>query len=163
MKYIKIVALIVFSISAVSFHPFHLSVTEVKYNNQSHTVELSCRMFVNDLESILKKNYGVAYDLYKQHEDTEVHNTLSKYIQKNVAVQIANKNIPFTLLGSEREDDALWIYLESAVVPMPQQVEIKNTLLFDLFNDQTNIIHFELNGQKKSHKLVNPEEKIMFK
>ena len=151
-----------FYMSLVSFHPFHFSVTELKYNTQSHKMEASCKIFINDLENILKKQYGVSYDLYKQNDDVEVKNTLSKYIQKNLAVQVDTKNISFTLLGSEREDAALWIYLESTKVSTPKRVEINNTLLFDLFDDQSNIVHYEQNGQRKSHKLSNPNGKVIF-
>jgi viroplasmin and RNaseH domain-containing protein len=125
-------------------------------------MEASCKIFINDLENILKKQYGVSYDLYKQNEETEVKNILSKYIQKNLAVQIDAKNISFTLLGSEREDAALWIYLESAKISTPKRIEINNTLLFDLFEDQSNIVHYEQNGQRKSYKLSNPNGKVIF-
>jgi hypothetical protein len=143
-----------------AFHPFHLSVTEMKYNTQSHTIEISTKLFINDLEAILKKKYGVSLDLTTHHEDQKSKDFLQQYLQKNMTIQIGAKNIPFTLLGAEREDDALWIYLETPITPMPRTLDLTNTLLFDLFNDQANIVHFELNGQRKSQKLNAPNGKF---
>jgi hypothetical protein len=155
---------ILFVIAFCSFrlHPFHVSVTEMKYNQQSHTIEISTRLFINDFENILKKKYGVAVDLYQQNESESNKSLMNKYLQEHLQVKVANKNIPINLLGSEREDDALWIYLETPILPMPNVVEIRNSVLFDLFDDQANILHFELLQQRKSHKLVAPDRKIIF-
>src|SRR6266536_6578818 len=38
-------------------HPFHVSTTEINHNAQDKTLEITCRIFTNDFETILKKNY----------------------------------------------------------------------------------------------------------
>ncbi len=45
------------------FHPFYVSVTEINHNAKEQTLEISCKMFAEDLEEILKKNYKTAIDL----------------------------------------------------------------------------------------------------
>ncbi len=155
-------ALLAFCLLNSAFHPFHLSVTDMKYNVAEHNVEISTKLFINDLEDVLKKKYGKKIDLFLHADDVESKSFLQQYIQQNLSIAIDNKNISFTLLGSEREDNALWIYLETPAVTAPRKININNTLLFDLFEDQTNIVHFDLNGQRKSKKLNISEGKCEF-
>ena len=166
MKRLKFIvfcfALLAFSLLNFAFHPFHLSVTDIKYNATERNVEISTKLFINDFEDALKKKYGKKLDLFLHADDMESKNLLQQYIQQNLYISIDNKNISFTLLGSEREDNALWVYLETSAVAVPKHITIQNTLLFDLFEDQTNIVHFDLNGQRKSKKLNAPEGKCDF-
>jgi hypothetical protein len=145
-----------------AFHPFHLSVTEMKYNATERTLEISTKLFINDLEDAIKRKFGKKADLFLHADGAESKNLLNQYIQQNLQILLDNKNISFTLLGSEREDNALWIYLETPAVAAPRNVSIINNLLFDLFDDQANIIHFSLNGQRKSKKLNAPNGKCDF-
>ena len=41
----------------VSLHPFHVSTTEINQNAKDKILEISCRIFTDDFESILEKNY----------------------------------------------------------------------------------------------------------
>ena len=36
-------------------HPYHLSVTEIKFNDKNSSLEVACKMFTADLENALKK------------------------------------------------------------------------------------------------------------
>jgi hypothetical protein len=154
--------LLAFCLLNSAFHPFHLSVTDMKYNATERTLEISTKLFINDLEEAIKRKFGKKPDLFRHADDTESKNFLNQYIQQNLQISLDNKNISFTLLGSEREDNALWIFLETPVVAAPRNVSLNNNLLFDLFEDQTNIIHFDLNGQRKSKKLNAPNGKCDF-
>jgi hypothetical protein len=154
--------LLAFGLLNSAFHPFHLSVTDLKYNSSERTLEISTKLFINDLEEAIKRKFGKKLDLFLHADDAESKNLLNQYIQQNLQISLDNKNISFTLLGSEREDNALWVYLETPVVAAPSKVSLSNNLLFDLFEDQTNIIHFDLNGQRKSKKLNAPNGKCDF-
>lgn len=38
-------------------HPFHVSVIEINHNAADKTLEISCKIFTDDFEKILAKNY----------------------------------------------------------------------------------------------------------
>ena len=44
-------------VSAEAFHPFYISITEINHNAKDKTLEISCKMFAEDLEETLNKNY----------------------------------------------------------------------------------------------------------
>ena len=56
----------------------------------------------------------------------------------------------------------IWVYLESKKVNQPKTIKINTTLLYDFLPQQTNIVHAEINGIKKSSKVLNPDSKIEF-
>lgn len=146
-----------------SFHPFHVGVTEMRYNEASERTEISVRLFINDLEKIIKQNYGQQLDFYKTTDkDIATVEILNKYLQKNLVLNLDTQIVPYTILGFEREDDALWIHMESNESVRPTQVEIFNALLYDLFNDQANIHHFQVGNERKSYKALCPNTQIKF-
>ena len=49
--------------NAYTFHPFYVSVTEMNYNAKTKSIEISCKLFAEDLENVLKQNNKAAVDL----------------------------------------------------------------------------------------------------
>lgn len=41
-------------------HPFHVSTTEINHNAKDKSLEITCRIFTDDFEAILGKNYKTA-------------------------------------------------------------------------------------------------------
>ena len=44
-------------------HPFHVSTTEINHNTSDKTLEISCKVFTDDFESALTKQYHTKADL----------------------------------------------------------------------------------------------------
>ena len=49
--------------SVEALHPFYISITEINHNAKDKTLEISCKMFAEDLEETLDKNYKTEVDL----------------------------------------------------------------------------------------------------
>jgi hypothetical protein len=75
---------------------------------------------------------------------------------------VDQKRCEFKYLGFEREDDALMVYYESPKINIPKQVMLENTLLYDFKKEQMNIVHVEINGERKSRKLSQPDISVTF-
>lgn len=56
-------------------------------------------------------------------------------------------------------------YLEVAELPLEalESIAITNEVLTDLFDDQQNVVHFNVGGKKKSFVLLKPNTKGMLK
>ncbi len=143
-------------------HPFYLSVTDLKYDAKTKTLQTSVKLFTNDLEEALKKIYKRPVDLINGTDKEGINKLLLDYVQKHLSVKIGGKVQKFDFVGFEREEEAVWIYLECKNCPAPKKVEIENTLLYDYIRGQISIVNFEVNGLKKSSKATNPEKKIFF-
>ncbi len=152
--------LLVFSSSSKTVHPFFVSVTEIRSDTQQKSLNISCRMFTDDLQDALYETYRYKADLSKRDAQTDPY--LSRYIAEHLRLTVAAKPVVLQFIGFEIEEEATWCYFEAASFPGNGQMEVVNRLLYDFLPEQTNLIHFYRNGQRSSFKLVNPEEKVVF-
>ncbi|MBP1653258.1 MAG: hypothetical protein H6Q26_3415, partial [Bacteroidetes bacterium] len=49
--------------SFFAFHPFYVSVTEIEHVKTKNEVQVSCRIFADDLENVLKKESKLPLDI----------------------------------------------------------------------------------------------------
>lgn len=161
MLFLRIVIVITFLFSGIA-HPFYLSVTEMKYNTKNKTIEVSCKLFTNDLESALKKLNNKTVDLINPKDKAEAEKLVSDYIFKHLSVNLNGKNRTLKFIGYEKEDDVIWAFMQIENCETPKQLAINNSLLYDILKEQINIVHFEMNGNKQSSKVANPEKEIKF-
>ena len=139
-------------------HDFHTSLTEMRYNAKSKSFEISLRLFTDDLQKALSAN--------NQNRKFVVENTdkndafVEAYVRKYFAViNPKNQKIAFQYVGKENEGEATWVYLEMPVNESINGSKIQNITLFDMFDDQTNIVNLFFQNQKKSY-LFNAKNKV---
>jgi hypothetical protein len=142
-------------------HPFHLSSTELNYNAKEATVELSCRVFTDDLEAALAKNFKIKADLSAESQHKTMDVFVKRYALANLALKGNSKPLALNYLGFEKDNEAVIIYLESVQIKGLKKLETTNSILYDQYDDQSNIIHVTNNGKRKSSKLDYPEKKLV--
>lgn len=160
--FIPLLAVVLTSAAPFSSHPFHVSVTELDHNASDKTLEISCKIFTDDFETILAKNYKAKVDLINPPNKPAMDSLIKKYIFSHLSIRINGKPVTFSYVGYENEKEAAYGYIEVSNVPSVQKLEITNTILFDKFDDQVNIMHIKVNGNRKSTKLNYPEKEASF-
>ncbi|MES2681599.1 MAG: DUF6702 family protein [Bacteroidota bacterium] len=143
-------------------HPFYLSVTDLKYNTREKALQGSVKIFINDLESALKNINKKNTDLVNVKDTAEVTKQLTAYLKSHLYLKLNGKEKTFRLIGFEKEEEAIWIYLEFKNCELPKKLEINNTILFEYIKQQTNIVHLEVGSDKKSAKVSNPDKNLIF-
>nr|WP_233173829.1 DUF6702 family protein [Pedobacter sp. ASV19] len=145
-------------------HPLHLSSMELNYTTKGATVEISCRLFTDDLENALNKVFKVHADLSSAAKHAEMDGLVKKYAARHLQLKTGSKLIGLNYLGFEKDNEAIVLYIESVPVKGLKDLEILNTLMYDLFDDQSNIMHITYNGNRKSTKLDYPDKlyKVVF-
>jgi hypothetical protein len=163
MKIIKILVLAVLLplLFSVSAHKFYVSVTEVEYVKEKKSVQIISRIFIDDLENTFRKRYEKRLTFSPKDEAEEVGIYLERYLKDKITIKINGKIADITLIGKEYDNDILFCYLEVAGVKEIKTFEISNTLLFDSFDDQQNIVKLKINGEKKSFILMDRNDKAM--
>lgn len=136
-------------------HAFHTSLTEIQYNAKEKSLEISIRMFTDDLETTLTKfNNGQKIMVGGKNDNSDA--ILSKYIQQHFAIISPQKQKkPLTVLGKELEGEATWVYVE---IPNSQDFKghfIYNSIMQEVFDDQTNLVNFMVLGNKKTFMFNN--------
>ncbi len=144
-------------------HPYHVSATEIEYIAGERKVEISSRIFTDDFEAVLSKLYKARIDFSNAAMKKEMNEWVKKYISTHLIVRSAGKGVPLTLFGWEQDHEAINVYTTAIFDKFDtKNITVENTILYDQFDDQLNIIHFIVEGKRKSTKLNYPDRKAVF-
>jgi len=138
-------------------HPFYVSYTDVEYNSKSQSIEISVRIFSDDLEKALNSECKCKIDVLNPSYKKLTEQWVNVYLQKNLIIKGENKNLILKFIGLEHKEGSTWSYFEILNIPSIKKVEVVNKILFALHDEQTNMMHFKINGISKTIKLDNPE------
>lgn len=133
-----------------SAHEFHLSLTEIRHNSESKSIEISIKLFTDDLLVALEQAGAPKMELGTENEPPEANEYIESYLKRHFKLMVNGKPTEFTYLGKEAELDATWCFVEVKDVRKVQAIEVQNTLLLEAFDDQTNMVNLNINGRKKS-------------
>ena len=150
MKIVKVLlgALIMLLVTASTVHKFYVSTTKIEYVEQQQSVQIISKLFIDDLEEVLRKRYDESIVLNANNESEE--DFVKRYLLQKV--QITINGIPATLeyIGKEYEVDVIKVYFEINDIMEFNTIEIENMVLFDLFDEQQNIIHLKTADSRRS-------------
>jgi len=138
-------------------HPLHVSTTEIEFNPKEKSLEISCRIFTDDFETILAKQFKAKTDLTKPGMHKAMDELIKKYMAAHLKLNVNGKNATFTYVGFEIDHEATNVYLEIENINTLQKLGLANSILYDLFDDQMNILHVQKQGVRKSIKTNYPE------
>ncbi|GAA5097218.1 hypothetical protein GCM10023210_31970 [Chryseobacterium ginsengisoli] len=149
------VLLILFSFTKEK-HPYHVGSVEINYNQKSKTFEVTGRFFLDDLENGLNNKYGKSLHFDDPKFKTQLNEVLKNYCSEYFKLKANNKFLNVNFVGYEEDHESVNVYLESEKVENPKKVEAAVSFLYNLFDDQLNIVHIIVNGERKSEKLIYP-------
>lgn len=164
MKINKILLLFLLPLFAFgAVHKFYISVTNIKYSEKDDALQITTRVFVDDMNTVLKERYGIDAELGTQEESTLGQEYLEKYVRSKIRITRNGKTADYTLLGKRYETDIVILYIEVPKIDLPNVISlgIENEVLTDLFDEQQNVVHFNINGNKKSFVLLKSDTKGM--
>lgn len=141
-------------------HPLHVSTTEISFNAKEKSLEISCRIFTDDFENILAKQYQTKTDLSKPAMHKAMDELIKKYMNAHLQYKVNGKTLTATYVGFEIDHEATNVYLEIDQISSLQNIQLSNSILYDLFDDQLNILHVERLGTRKSAKASYPEKAL---
>ncbi|MCC5944212.1 MAG: hypothetical protein JJT94_04705 [Bernardetiaceae bacterium] len=144
------VAVFVFILSGFIIHPIHLIVSDLRYNEAERNFNVVHKLFIDDFEDAIEQLEGIALNLEAKNQHPATDATVAAYIKKHFQMQADNKPIAFDVLGWKLDKDVIKIYAESESVRKVKKITLKVSFLFDLFDDQKNIVHVNYKKQKKS-------------
>ena len=150
------------SYSYSDVHPYHVGSVEFNYNSNSQTFEITGKFFLDDLENGLKEKYGKAVHFNDRKYQSEINDLLKQYCVDYLKLKVDNQFLKINYVGFEEDSEAVNVFLESEIVNKPKKVEVAVSFLYNLFDDQMNIIHLIVNGKRQSEKLNYPN-RYLFK
>lgn len=133
-----------------TLHKYYISVTQVNYVKEKQSIQIISRVFIDDFENTLQKRFDENIILAEDNESKIINTYIETYIKENFTIKINNKASKLIFIGKEYEGDIMRFYLEVEDVNHVENFEISNKVLFDLLEDQQNIVKLKINAKQKS-------------
>lgn len=132
-------------------HKVHVSVTNLEFNRKSGNLELSVRVFTDDLENALSRSAGrrISIDPATMSKTPELADLAASYLSR--ALEIRNRQGRLLKLawdGIEGQADVYWLYLQARQPAGIEGLQLRNRIFFELFDDQVNIVNAR-NGSRR--------------
>lgn len=145
------------------FHPFYVSVTEINHNSKNKTIEISSKIFFDDLEHDIEKENKISFDIIKPIDKVKVNALIANYVKKHLILKIDGKVHAMNFVGYEIQGEAAWCYFEIPKINKISTIEINNNILHQLHAEQINMLNVTVAGKRQSTKLDAPDSKVSFK
>ena len=157
-KYIILVSLFaLFSFSAV--HKYYVSITQIEYVEDKQSVQIISRIFVDDIEKLVRQRYDKNITLNDGQDEVIIDGYIKKYLSEKIYISINGAPSVLKFIGKEYDDDIMRCYLEIENVASIKSFEIQNKVLFDIFEEQKNIVRNNINGKNKTFVLIPQKDK----
>ena len=135
-------------ILSLFIHPFKISVSELNFNEKNNSIEVTIKIFQDDLEYTLDQINHSEITLEENRKDLD--QIISTYLRQKFVVKVNNNIMTAKFVGYELEEDVIWIYIEYIQINKLQEVSINNQLLVEAFPGQSNLVHFKYHDEIKS-------------
>lgn len=156
----KVVSVILCSLILILYsfevHPYHVGSVEFNHDKKTKTFEITGRFFTDDLENAVNKKYGKKLHFQNPKDEKEMNEALKSYASEYLKLKVNNQFLKVNYIGFEEDKEGVNIFLESEPVNQPKKVEVAVSFIYNLFDDQMNIVHIIVNGDRKSEKLDYP-------
>jgi len=149
-------------LTAFSLHPYYMSVTEIEYKPAEKEIQIAGKIFIDDLEYALTQEFKTKVGILNEADKKKNETLLNTFFQKHLKISIDGKPVTYTLIGFDREEEAIWTYLEIKNVNEFKTATVFNDLLYSFRQDQINIIHFKNGSDRKSQRLTYPTTQFTF-
>jgi len=143
-------------------HPLHVSMVNIEFNREDSTFTLAAKIFTDDFEAILLQKYGIVMNLGKENEYKEAGKYFSKYIDEKFCIIFDSIKANMEFVKKEQNFEAVWLYFNFKSPESITKIEISNQIMFDMFNDQKNLVIFNFNNQQKAFMFNHKKSKEFF-
>jgi hypothetical protein len=149
-------------LTSMFFHSFYVSVCEIYHNPKSQALEVTIKIFTDDLELALSKDGHPDVAILEAKPDPELKNMLQDYLRDRFRISVNSKPVEARVIGYEFEDDALLCFVEIKKVKDVASIDVYNSIITEVYEDQVNLTHFQYHGTLKSLKMTkeNPSGSI---
>ncbi|MBA4318610.1 MAG: hypothetical protein C0412_09425 [Flavobacterium sp.] len=148
-------ALLFLTTSAFTLHKFYMAVYQINYASEKKMLQITSRIFIDDLNATLEKTYNKKFYLGTEKETAAESIFVKEYLAKHFSIKVNNQSKPMNFLSKEIDDDVYVCYWNIKAISKINSLEIYNTVLIDRFPEQKNLVHITVLGVKNSFLLTN--------
>ena len=130
-------------------HDIHVSVCDIVYKEDKGTLEMSVKVFYDDLLNAVGLQPGeelpVSY--------TSADELIDDFINQNIKIKINGEEKILDYLESHSYPPAVWTTFNIVQVSPIESISMENTILINVFDDQVNMVNIRMGKEKKAFAL----------
>lgn len=146
-------------VSATKAHDIHVSVCELRWNEESGAFKVAIKIFIDDLERALSIGGAPGLFIGTPKESGEANRYIASYLQKHFTIDVDGNRLVPDFVGKEISDDllAVWCYVEfPAKMSRSKKCTLSNDILLELYDDQRNIMDIRMHKAHKDYTIFQP-------
>ena len=158
-----LVLVVLFIGFSFTLHKEFYSISNIKYNEQDRTLQITMMLFTNDVELELNNHYETIMELGTKREIENADTLLISYIKRYFKIDVNKNPKIYKYIGKEFEKDVVFLYLEVTDVENIKEIKVESSILTASFPEQVNHIKVKVNQTNKSMRLTrNYSSEIAF-
>jgi hypothetical protein len=152
MKTLRFIGMfVIFALaSAFTAHKFYMSIYQLRFNADKSRLEITGRIFIDDLNECLSKYAKTATHVGESQQSKDDLAYLQRYMAEQLKIKVNGKPVTLTLVDTEIEETVVICYFRVDGVRHPRQLDVSNTALLACHSEQQNILQADVSGEKKN-------------
>ena len=155
--------LLFLTLTSFSVHKFYVALYQVNYAPEKKMLQITTRLFIDDLNDAVAKKYKRKINLGSEKETEEDLSLFKKYFAEKFSIKVNGQIKPIVFLSKEMEGDVLICYFSIKDIHKINTLEIYNSVITDNNSEQQNIMHFNVSGIKNTLLLTESNSKGLLK
>jgi len=133
-------------------HEFYVGLTDIVYNLGTRTFEITLKVFTDDLElALVESGGGEKIILADYGAEAGNDSLIFAYVAEHFTIfRKGAQPLAMHPVGRETELDVTWIYLETDPTQPLKEAVVSNTMMMEIYEDQTHIVHLRQGEKTKS-------------
>lgn len=163
----RIILLITFlalaTTSVFALHKFYFGTSNISVNQVNKSLECQLQFFRDDFEEALQERSQQKVSLTEHFTDTVFGLLVQEYVLEGFAIVQEGAELEETYIGYESDDEFVHVFVEIRP-PSTGAFIVKNSCLMELFEDQKNVVNFQLKrgGQTQSRLITRTDKEASF-
>lgn len=150
-------------LTSMTTHKFYVGIYQINHDAKKKMIQVTARIFVDDINDALEKKFHKKTYIGEKNESTEDENLLKKYLSEKFLLKVNGEKKLLTFLSKEMENNVLICYLNIREISKIKTLEVENSIITEIYDEQQNIIQANFNGEKKNLLLTSETIKGMLK
>jgi len=138
-----------------AFHPVHVTITSLDYIPENVSFKIFVRMYFDDFKVDCRLNGDTIPEVAISGGNQASLIIVQKYLNEKLLLKVNDKQVFIKLNDLNVIDNEISMYLEGKSLKHPEKIILKNTLLTDLYSDQSNMVILRVNEFEEGVKLTS--------
>jgi hypothetical protein len=143
----------------LTFHPVHVTLTSIDQVQGTDSMKVFFRMYYDDFLRDYKL-YDPGCDIEKLSvNESFPADLMIKYFNDRVHIYVNNKRLAGKIMNMKIQDNEIFLNLLFRSDKDPKKIKIRNQILTELYNDQTNMVFISVNKNEQAMRLTPEHDK----